>query len=59
MPEYEHPGVYVEEADGKPGPIEGVPTDALTPRDRRRWLIGLVIGAIVLAVVGYWFAAGI
>ena len=57
MPEYEHPGVYVEETGCQPEPIEGVPTDALTPRDRRRWLIGLVIGAIVLAVAGYWFAA--
>ena len=55
MPETEHPGVYVEETDGKPKPIEGVPTDALTPADRRRWLIGLVIGAIVLAGLGFWF----
>jgi len=57
MPETEHPGVYVEEAGGSPKPIEGVPTGALTPADRRRWLIGLVVGAIVLVGLGFWFAA--
>ena len=56
MAEVEHPGVFVEEADGKGGPIEGVPTYALTPRDRRRWLIGLAVGAIVLTGLGFWFA---
>ena len=57
MPETEHPGVYVEEVGGSPNPIDGVPTDALTPAARRRWLIGLVIGAIVLTGLGFWFAA--
>ena len=55
MTEFEHPGVFVEEPGGKPKPIEGVPTDALTARDRRRWIIGLVIGAIVLVGLGFWF----
>lgn len=56
VPETEHPGVYVEETDGKPKPIEGVPTDALTPRDRRRWIVGLVIGGFVLAGLAVLFA---
>lgn len=56
MSEVEHPGIFVEEVDGKGKPIEGVPTDALTPRDRRRWLIGLAVGAIVLTGLGFWFA---
>lgn len=55
MPETEHPGVYVDEVAGQAGPIEGVPTDALASRDRRRWVIGLVIGAIVVAGLGFWF----
>lgn len=54
-PEYEHPGVYVEERP--PGAaVEGVPTDALTARDRRRWAIGLTIGAIVLTGLGIGLA---
>ena len=47
-PEYEHPGVYVEETEGG-RPIDGVPTDALTPRDRRRWILAVAIGAIIVA----------
>lgn len=54
MSEYDHPGVYVDEAAAG-APIGGVPTDALTARDRRRWVIGLAIGAIVLTGLGFWF----
>lgn len=56
MAEHEHPGIFVEESEGKGGPIDGVPTNALTARDRRRWVIGLAIGAIVLTGLGFWFA---
>lgn len=56
MSEVEHPGVFVEEMDGQGKPIDGVPTDALTSRDRRRWIIPLALGAIVLAGLGPWFA---
>jgi len=56
MAEIEHPGVYVEET-GSGKPIEGVPTDALTSADRRRWLVGLAIGGFVMAGLAILLAA--
>jgi hypothetical protein len=50
MAETEPPGVYVEAA-GLPGPIEGVPTDALTWSDRAIWRLA-TIGGLVLAGLG-------
>ena len=56
MSEVEHPGVYVEET-GSGKPIEGVPTDALTPAARRRWLIGLAMGGFAMAGLAILHAA--
>lgn len=59
MPEFEHPGVYVEEVGGKPKPIEGVPTsagDALTWADGPHFFHGIAIGGAVLAGLGICLA---
>lgn len=53
-PEYEHPGVYVDETGGG-RPIEGVPTDALTWSDRAIWRVA-IIGGIILAGLGFGLA---
>lgn len=58
VPEYEHPGVYVEER-ASPTPIDGVPTDdgdALTAADRATWIYRVMIGGLVLTGLGFGLA---
>lgn len=59
MPQYEFPGVHVEEAGASPKLIEGVPTgtgDPLTAADGRRFFQWIAIGGAVLAGLGLWLA---
>jgi hypothetical protein len=57
--EYEFPGVYVEEVEGKSKPIDGVPTDdgeALTWADGPSFVRVIALGAAVLAGLAIWLA---
>jgi len=59
VPEYEFPGVYVEEAGGNPKPVEGVSTrsgDPLAAADGPGFFRGVAIGGAVLAGLGIWLA---
>ena len=59
MPEFEYPGVQVEEVGGKPKPIDGVPTsasDPLTWADGPRFFQVIAIGGAALAGLGIWLA---
>jgi len=60
MPEFEHPGVHVEEVGEKPKPIAGVPTsggDVPTWADGPHFFRGIFIGGAVLAGLGILLAA--
>jgi hypothetical protein len=55
MPEFEFPGIFVEEAGGKPKPIDGVPTsagNALTWADGPHFFRVIAIGGALLAGLG-------
>jgi hypothetical protein len=59
VPEFEFPGVFVEETGGKPKPVDGVPTnfgDGLSPADWTRLAYGIVIGGAAVAGLGLWLA---
>jgi hypothetical protein len=55
--EFEFPGVLVEETEGNPKPIDGVPThifDTLSKADWARWLYGIAVGGAALAGLAIW-----
>jgi hypothetical protein len=57
VPEFEFPGVFVEETGRNPKPIEGVPTnafDGLSKGDWARWLYGIAVGGAALGILGLW-----
>lgn len=59
MAEFEFPGVFLEEVEGKPKPIDGVPTGTGAPlgkADRARWLYAIAIGGVALAGLAFWSA---
>ena len=50
MPEYLHPGVYIEEIERGPRPIEGVPTS--TARDRTTMTLDDILYGRLICEIG-------